>query len=73
MTLSSAVSFPPTALSAELRGEHGFAQTSPIDFDFALARYNPDGTLDLTFGGTGTVRQRLRERVRARPRFLLTP
>jgi uncharacterized delta-60 repeat protein len=25
------------------------------DFDFALARYNPNGTLDLTFGTTGKV------------------
>jgi uncharacterized delta-60 repeat protein len=33
----------------------GFAQTSPIDFDFALARYNPDGTLDHSFGGDGIV------------------
>jgi hypothetical protein len=24
--------------------------------DFALARYNPDGTLDPSFGGTGKVR-----------------
>ncbi len=33
----------------------GFAQTSPIDFDFALVRYNPDGTLDDSFGGDGIV------------------
>lgn len=33
----------------------GFAQTSPIDFDFALVRYNPDGTLDRSFGGDGIV------------------
>jgi uncharacterized delta-60 repeat protein len=33
----------------------GFAQTSPIDFDFALLRYNPDGTLDRSFGGDGIV------------------
>ncbi|HET6867754.1 MAG TPA: Calx-beta domain-containing protein [Solirubrobacteraceae bacterium] len=33
----------------------GFAQTSPINFDFALVRYNPDGTLDQTFGGDGIV------------------
>ncbi len=33
----------------------GFAQTSPIDFDFALARYNPDGTLDRSFGANGIV------------------
>jgi uncharacterized delta-60 repeat protein len=25
------------------------------NFDFALARYNPDGSLDATFGGTGKV------------------
>ena len=33
----------------------GFAQTSPIDFDFAVVRYNPDGTLDRSFGGDGIV------------------
>jgi uncharacterized delta-60 repeat protein len=33
----------------------GFAQTTPIDFDFALARYNPDGTLDHSFGANGIV------------------
>lgn len=33
----------------------GFAQTSAIDVDFALVRYNPDGTLDTTFGGDGIV------------------
>ena len=33
----------------------GFAQTSPIDFDFALARYNPDGTVDRSFGANGIV------------------
>ena len=33
----------------------GFAQTSPIDFDFALVRYNADGTLDDSFGGDGIV------------------
>jgi uncharacterized delta-60 repeat protein len=33
----------------------GVAQTSPIDFDFALVRYNPDGTLDHSFGANGIV------------------
>ena len=33
----------------------GVAQTSPIDFDFALVRYNPDGTLDRSFGANGIV------------------
>jgi uncharacterized delta-60 repeat protein len=33
----------------------GEAQTTLIDFDFAVVRYNPDGTLDRTFGGDGTV------------------
>jgi uncharacterized delta-60 repeat protein len=33
----------------------GFAHTSLIDSDFALARYNPDGTLDTTFGSGGVV------------------
>ncbi|HJS93022.1 MAG TPA: Calx-beta domain-containing protein [Solirubrobacteraceae bacterium] len=33
----------------------GFAQTSPVDFDFALVRYNPDGSLDTSFGGDGIV------------------
>jgi uncharacterized delta-60 repeat protein len=33
----------------------GFAQTSPINFDFALVRYNADGTLDRSFGGDGIV------------------
>jgi len=33
----------------------GYAQTSPVNFDFALVRYNPDGTLDHSFGGDGIV------------------
>jgi uncharacterized delta-60 repeat protein len=33
----------------------GFAQTTPVDFDFALLRYKPDGTLDPSFGGDGIV------------------
>jgi uncharacterized delta-60 repeat protein len=33
----------------------GFVQTSPIEFDFALVRYNPDGTLDPSFGRGGIV------------------
>src|SRR5206468_2228536 len=33
----------------------GEAQTSIDSDDFALARYNPDGTLDSTFGSGGTV------------------
>jgi uncharacterized delta-60 repeat protein len=32
----------------------GYA-TNPAYYDFALARYNPDGTLDWTFGQGGTV------------------
>jgi uncharacterized delta-60 repeat protein len=33
----------------------GEAETSPGLFDFALVRYNPDGTLDTSFGGDGIV------------------
>jgi uncharacterized delta-60 repeat protein len=33
----------------------GYAQVSPIDYDFALVRYTPDGTLDPSFGGDGIV------------------
>jgi uncharacterized delta-60 repeat protein len=33
----------------------GYASVSVIDYDFALARYNSDGTLDISFGGTGKV------------------
>jgi hypothetical protein len=33
----------------------GFAQTSPIDSDFAVIHYNPDGTPDTSFGGDGIV------------------
>jgi uncharacterized delta-60 repeat protein len=33
----------------------GLATDNVIDGDFALARYNPDGTLDTTFGGDGIV------------------
>jgi uncharacterized delta-60 repeat protein len=33
----------------------GYAQVSPIDYDFALVRYKPDGTLDSSFGGDGIV------------------
>jgi uncharacterized delta-60 repeat protein len=29
----------------------GLAASTPANFDFALARYNPDGTLDHSFGG----------------------
>jgi len=31
------------------------AEGSSLDPSFALARYNPDGTLDTSFGGVGTV------------------
>ena len=31
----------------------GVSETSGIPYDFSLARYNPDGTLDLAFNGTG--------------------
>jgi uncharacterized delta-60 repeat protein len=33
----------------------GLAEPNPFNADFALARYNPDGTLDTTFGGDGIV------------------
>ena len=33
----------------------GFATRNGIDGDFALVRYNADGTLDTTFGGDGIV------------------
>ena len=33
----------------------GTASTSLINFDFALVRYNPDGTLDKSFDGDGIV------------------
>jgi uncharacterized delta-60 repeat protein len=33
----------------------GLAQESATGYDFALARYNPDGTLDATFGTGGKV------------------
>ncbi|HET6547791.1 MAG TPA: Calx-beta domain-containing protein, partial [Solirubrobacter sp.] len=33
----------------------GFAEITPFNFAFALARYNPDGTLDPSFGGDGIV------------------
>ena len=33
----------------------GFTLTTAIDFDFALVRYNPDGTLDHSFGANGVV------------------
>ncbi|HUO74585.1 MAG TPA: Calx-beta domain-containing protein [Solirubrobacteraceae bacterium] len=33
----------------------GLAETTPSNFDFALVRYNPDGTLDHSFGGDGIV------------------
>src|SRR5439155_17777243 len=33
----------------------GFAFDATMSTDFALARYNPDGTLDTSFGGTGNV------------------
>jgi uncharacterized delta-60 repeat protein len=33
----------------------GFSETSGSLSDFALARYNPDGTLDATFNATGKV------------------
>ena len=32
-----------------------FSSSDPTFTDFALARYNPDGTLDATFNATGTV------------------
>ena len=33
----------------------GWMRTSPTAYDFALARYNPDGSLDASLGGTGIV------------------
>ena len=33
----------------------GFMRTSPTAYDFALARYNPDGSLDTSLGGDGIV------------------
>jgi len=33
----------------------GFVCCRPTNYDFALARYNPDGSLDTTFGTGGTV------------------
>jgi uncharacterized delta-60 repeat protein len=33
----------------------GYSTASGTSYDFALARYNPDGTLDPTFNGTGKV------------------
>lgn len=33
----------------------GFTFTTPVDSDFALVRYNQDGSLDPTFGGDGIV------------------
>jgi uncharacterized delta-60 repeat protein len=33
----------------------GYSNASGTSYDFALARYNPDGTLDPTFNGTGKV------------------
>src|SRR5439155_1424244 len=33
----------------------GFGETALGDLDFALARYNPDGSLDSTFDGDGRV------------------
>jgi len=33
----------------------GEAETAPGFFDFAVVRYNPDGTLDTSFGGDGIV------------------
>lgn len=33
----------------------GWTYTDEIRYDFALARYNPDGTLDATFGNGGKV------------------
>jgi uncharacterized delta-60 repeat protein len=32
----------------------GYAYTSPFESDFILVRYNPDGSLDTTFGTVGT-------------------
>ena len=34
----------------------GFASGGATGFDFALARYNPDGTLDTSFSGDGRKR-----------------
>ena len=38
-----------------LAGEFSFGSTNASDFgDFTVARFNPNGTLDLAFGGSGT-------------------
>lgn len=40
----------------------GFSDAGvPGDFDFALARYNPDGSLDTSFGFGGTLRTSFRD------------
>ncbi|MDB5322017.1 MAG: uncharacterized protein JWN40_3648 [Phycisphaerales bacterium] len=38
----------------------GGTSTDRVESDFALARYNPDGTLDTTFGDKGRVRTDIR-------------
>ena len=53
-------SAPDNALSAALQPDgkivvSGFATTTAGGQDFALVRYNADGSLDTTFGGTGIV------------------
>jgi uncharacterized delta-60 repeat protein len=48
-----------TALAVQVDGRivaAGTAQVSPGNTEFGLARYQPNGTLDSTFGGDGTVR-----------------
>ncbi|HVS36074.1 MAG TPA: Ig-like domain-containing protein, partial [Gemmataceae bacterium] len=51
--LTSAVAIQPDGkiVTAGMR----YNGTSPNYWDFAVSRYNPDGSLDATFGGAGTV------------------
>ena len=41
----------------------GHRESSSGDFDFAVARYNSDGTFDTSFGGSGEVTTRFAKRI----------
>ena len=51
LEMASAVALQPDGKSVAA----GLTVKTDADFDFALARYNPDGSLDLSFGTGGKV------------------
>ena len=58
-TVTTNITLFDVATAAEFQGEKlvvaGYTTEDFVDYDFAVARYNSDGSLDPTFGGVGFV------------------